>query len=465
MQATTLEAGSELDGFRILRRLHAGGMAVIYEVTRDDLPGPAVMKVPRLEQGESGATVVSFEVEQMMLAAAGGGPVPALYAQGDLAREPYLVMERIEGETLSARMEQLPWPVDEVCRVGAIVADAIQALYERDIIHLDIKPSNIILSLDGRAVLIDLGLAHHAHLPDLLAEEFRRPLGSAPYISPEQIFGVRNDARSDIFALGAMLYQLATGHLPFGAPNSLSGLQKRFRMQAIPPRGWNHDLHPGVQEIILRCLEVDPARRYANAAQLAQALRDPDSVPLSARSYRRHRDSAWQRFKRWLFGVGFDPGAVPPAPLAGTDPIVLVLVSAWQSDEALQQALRQQAARTARARPRTRMAFVTVVKPAPVMGVADDAQSAPRRHLRLLVELRHWAANVDIEAARKTCHVIEGADVGRAVLDYIRANPVETVLLAAGPNEAFAGRATAAVARIALQAPCTVQVVRVPPGS
>ena len=95
MLATELEAGSELDGFRIESRLHSGGMAVIYRVTRDDLPGPAVMKVPRLGQGESGATIVSVEVEQMILEALGGGPVPKLFAVGDLARNPYLVMEHI----------------------------------------------------------------------------------------------------------------------------------------------------------------------------------------------------------------------------------------------------------------------------------------------------------------------------------------------------------------------------------
>lgn len=459
MILSQLEPGSELDGFHILSRLHAGGMAVIYEVACEDLPGPAVMKVPLLGQGESGANIVSFEVEQMILAAAGGGPVPAFYAAGDLARDPYLIMERIEGETIASRQDHR-WSVDEVCRVGAIVADAVQALYERDIIHLDIKPSNIILSTDGRAVLVDLGLAHHMHLPDLLAEEFRRPLGSAPYIAPEQVLGVRSDSRSDIFALGVMLYELATGKLPFGSPSGIVGLQKRLRVQPVPPRAWRPDLPPGLQEIILRCMEVDPARRYATAAQLARALRDPDSIKLSERSFRNRRDGLLRRMRRWLFGVGFDPTGVRGVQLSGTAPIVLVLISDLHGEEGLDRALRAQASRTARARPRARLAFVTVVKPPPVMGTADDADSAPRQHLRNLVELRHWAAGVEADAGRKTCHVIEHVDAAKAVLDYVQANPVESVLVAAGQPENFSGRAASVVARIALQAPCSVQVVR-----
>ena len=93
----------------------------------------------------------------------------------------------------------------------------------QDAVHLDLKPDNVIIKADGDVVLIDFGLAYHAHFPDLLAEEHRFAAGSAPYISPEQVLGTRSDPRSDIFALGAMLYEMTTGELPFGVPSTMAG--------------------------------------------------------------------------------------------------------------------------------------------------------------------------------------------------------------------------------------------------
>ena len=102
--------------------------------------------------------------------------------------------------------------------------------------HLDLKPDNVILRPDGSVALIDFGLAHHARFPDLLAEEQRMAAGSAPYISPEQVLGERSDPRSDLFALGAMLYELCTGKLPFGIPRTRAGLRDRLWLDPMPPR-------------------------------------------------------------------------------------------------------------------------------------------------------------------------------------------------------------------------------------
>ena len=110
--------------------------------------------------------------------------------RGDLARTPYLVMERVEGRSLKEWAERAPLPPRRWRGSAPRVATAIHALHLQDAIHLDLKPSNVIVRPDGEAVLIDFGLAHHAHYPDLLAEEFRRPIGTAPYISPEQVLGV-----------------------------------------------------------------------------------------------------------------------------------------------------------------------------------------------------------------------------------------------------------------------------------
>src|SRR5208283_4234897 len=112
-------------------------------------------------------------------------------------------------------LEHAPLPTDEVAAIGARVAEALHDLHQQQVIHHDLKPSNIMFRKDGTAVLIDLGLARHDRLPDLLAEQFRLPMGTGPYISPEQVLHNRTDTRSDLFALGVILYHLATGTRPY----------------------------------------------------------------------------------------------------------------------------------------------------------------------------------------------------------------------------------------------------------
>ncbi len=115
-----------------------------------------------------------------------------------------------------------------MAEIGAKVATALHDLHRQHVVHLDVKPSNIILRPDtGAAVLIDFGLSHHGQLPDLMFEEFRLPYGTAPYMAPEQVYGIRTDPRSDLFAMGALMYFFATGVRPFGDPQSLKGLQRR----------------------------------------------------------------------------------------------------------------------------------------------------------------------------------------------------------------------------------------------
>src|SRR5262249_39475917 len=150
----------------------------------------------------------------------------------------------------------------------------------------DLKPDNVLLRRNGEAVLLDFGLAWHARFPDLLAEEDRFEAGSAPYLSPEQLLGVRGDPRSDVFSLGVILYELATGELPFGMPVSRGGLRQRLWLPPDPPATLSPEVTPVLQEIILRCLESQAEKRYRSAAHVAFDLRHPAQVPLTERAFR-----------------------------------------------------------------------------------------------------------------------------------------------------------------------------------
>src|SRR5690606_5511525 len=196
---------------------------------------------------------------------------PRFIAAGDEDDQPWLVMEQVSGQTLKPLLDAAPIAPERVAALGALAALALDDLHRQQVVHLDVKPSNLLLHrAEGgieRIVLIDFGLSRHAQLPDLLAEQFHVPMGTAPYISPEQVLGVRSDPRSDLFALGVTLYHLATGQRPFGFPGSLRELKRRFYQDPLPPRSLVPDLPRWLQEAILRCLEVDPDARYPTAAQ------------------------------------------------------------------------------------------------------------------------------------------------------------------------------------------------------
>jgi eukaryotic-like serine/threonine-protein kinase len=204
-----LEAGTIIDGFRLEERVHRGGMATLWSVARPGATMPMLMKVPIISEGEDPAAIVGFEMEQMILPRLSGPHVPTFVAAGDFSVQPYLVMERIAGKTLLAHRPELPLPYAEVAGIGVKVADALHDLHRQHVVHLDVKPSNIILRPTGEAVLLDFGLSHHDHLPDLMQEEFRLPFGTAPYMAPEQLRGVRSrPAQRPVRARGPALLLL-----------------------------------------------------------------------------------------------------------------------------------------------------------------------------------------------------------------------------------------------------------------
>ena len=290
MAAPSHGPGSVIDGFRLEERLHHGGMATIWRVSREGAAMPLVMKVPNLAEGEDPAAIVSFEMEQLIMPRLSGIHVPHFVVAGDFAAQPYIVMEQIPGKTLLQWLGKLPLPYADAADMALKIAEALDDLHRQDVIHLDVKPSNVMFRPGGEAVLLDFGLSHHDRLPDLMQEEFRVPFGTAPYISPEQLLGIRNDPRSDLFAAGVLLYFFSTGVRPFGESETLRGMRRRLWRDPVPPRRLRADYPPWLQEIVLRCLEIEPAWRYPTAAQLAFDLSHRDQVKLTKRSERLERD-------------------------------------------------------------------------------------------------------------------------------------------------------------------------------
>src|SRR5580698_2945223 len=236
MVKAAIAEGAQLDGFTVGECVRRGGMATLWTATHPGITVPLLMKVPRVSEGEDPAAIVSFEMEQMILPRLAGPHVPGCFGTGDFAKQAYVVIERIAGTTLYSRINELPIPYEEARVIVGKIATALADLHRQNVIHHDIKPSSIMFRASGEAVLIDFGLSHHNQLPDLLQEEFRLPYGTAPYMAPERLLGVRDDPRSDLFSLGVLLYFFTTGVRPFGESESLRGIRRRLWRDPVPPR-------------------------------------------------------------------------------------------------------------------------------------------------------------------------------------------------------------------------------------
>jgi nucleotide-binding universal stress UspA family protein len=460
MDPRNLEAGQVIDGFMLVEALAPGGMANFWRVRRLGSDLPMIMKIPLLRRGEDPLTIVGFEVEQMILARLSGPHVPKFVAAGDFER-PYIVMELIAGRPVRTLLDKTPLPPEEVATIGAKIAFALHDLHRQHVIHLDLKPSNVILRDDGEAVLIDFGLSHHEQLPDLVAEEFDDAVGTGPYIAPEQVRRDRGDPRSDIFALGVILYFLATGERPFGEPQTAGEWRRRLWRDPYPPRRVNDKIPPWLQEIILRCLAVDPAERYATAAQLAFDLQHPDQVPLTARATWRERDRPLTVVLRWLRARR--QGPLPRRAVAGLlaqAPIIMAAIDLAPNAEGLRGALAVAVRGLLVTEPQARLACVNVLKGSRVTIDPDVDAQGRNLHLQRLIALKHWARALPAAADRITYQVIEATDPADALVDYARNNRIDHIVMGARGAAPLRRLLGSVSAKVVAEAPCTVTVVR-----
>ena len=461
-----LEPGAEIDGFRIRECIHAGGMAHIYAVDYAQAgrnPGFAMaMKIPRMTAGDGAENIVSFEVELQILSVLTGPHVPRFVAAGDLVRLPYLVMEYVDGQTLQHWLDAPERPdADTIARLGAAIAHAAHSLHQQNVCHLDLKPANVLMRPGGSAVLLDFGLSCHAHYPDLLAEEMRKAVGSPAWIAPEQVVGVRGDPRSDIFAIGVMLYELATGELPFGAPATSGGLRQRLWMTPAPPRRHNPAVPEWLQEIILRCLEPEAAQRYPSAAHLAFDLSNPGQVLVTERGQRTQGTPLRTHLRRWLRAAGmhYTPSPLPAQQIEDT-PILMVAVPHADVSDATLYSLRQAVGRSLGIRPGARLACVTVLSPS-ASSASDSARSETTLHRQHVARLKAWAQGLQLDGHPVSYHVLEAGDVAQALVRYAASNHVSMMILGAATHGLQLQRFIDTVPiRVARDAPCTVILVK-----
>ena len=463
MTRPSVESGAVIDGFTIGECVHRGGMAMLWSVTHPGIAVPLLMKIPRVSEGEDPAAIVSFEMEQMIVPRLSGPHVPACFGTGDFAHQPYAVLERIPGKTLYSRLGELPLAYKEAVVIVGKIAVALADLHRQNVIHHDIKPSSIMFRPSGEGVLIDFGLSHHNQLPDLLQEEFRLPYGTAPYMAPERLLGVRDDPRSDLFSLGVLLYFFTTGVRPFGESETMRGMRRRLWRDPVPPRKLKPDYPPWLQEVVLRCLEIEPVWRYPTASQLAFELGNPGQIKLTARSERLQRDpisTVWRR--RFNRGLTHPKAKSDLAAHLASGPIVTVALDTAEGSDRLNEALRVTAQRILATLPSARLACLNVLKLGRITIDRTLDEQGNNKHIDRMVTLRHWASPLKLDENRLSVHVIEAIDPAAAILEFAEINHVDHIVIGARQNSLVRTLLGSVSAKVAAEATCTVTVVRPP---
>jgi hypothetical protein len=278
----SLTAGARLGPYEITAALGAGGMGEVYRATDTRLGRDVAIKVLPADVASDPARLARFETEARAVSALNHPNIVTLYEVGTSDAGPYLVLEKIEGRSLREVLADGPLPIRRILTLAAQIAEGVAKAHAAGIVHRDLKPDNIMVTDDGFAKVLDFGLAKHVW-PELGAAPIAETtlvketgsnviLGTLGYLSPEQASGKPADYRADQFALGALMYEMATRERPFKRETMLESLTATIREEPEPVRSKRADVPAPLEWIIERCLQKDPNDRYASTSDLARDL-------------------------------------------------------------------------------------------------------------------------------------------------------------------------------------------------
>ncbi len=277
-----LAAGMTLGPYRILAPLGAGGMGEVYRARDTRLARDVAIKVIPAELARDPDRLRRFEQEARAVGALNHANVVTIFDVGTNDSAPYVVMELLEGESLRARLRAGPLPLRKALEYAAHVAHGLAAAHDKGIVHRDLKPENLFVTKDGRVKVLDFGLAKLTR-PELLSSaadptrsvmttETGTIMGTAGYMAPEQLRGLPADARSDLFALGAIAHEMVSGRPAFKGASFIETAHSILNEEPEPLSALRAEVPPMLESLVRHCLEKEPAQRFQSARDVAFAL-------------------------------------------------------------------------------------------------------------------------------------------------------------------------------------------------
>jgi serine/threonine-protein kinase len=293
---TEVEVGQILDDrFEITESIHRSGMSTVFKATDNQTGETVALKVPLMNLEADPAFYSRFEREEEIGKVLDHPGILKIIPVEQKSR-PYIVMEFVKGQTLDRLLHTVGLlPVHDTLKIASRICDALDYMHHHGVIHRDLKPSNIMVCDDGSLRIMDFGIAKTEAMRRITFGGFSPTMGTPDYMAPEQIKGKRGDQRTDIYSLGAILYEMFTGQVPFQGPNVYAVMNARLVGDPTAPRSLNPELSPQVEEIVLHAMDRDPAKRYQSASAMKAELDAPEKVHVTERHRRLQKSSPWRR--------------------------------------------------------------------------------------------------------------------------------------------------------------------------
>ncbi len=287
-----LTSGTRLGSYEIISLLGSEGMGQVYRAKDLKLGRDVAIKVLREELASDPERLRRFEQEARSASALNHPNIITIYEIGKHGETPYIAMEYVEGKTLSEMLAEGPLPTKKLVQLATQIAEGLAKAHSAGIVHRDLKPENLMVTSDGYVKILDFGLAKLLPQPGVseaatITKEGTvagAVIGTASYMSPEQALGKPMDARTDVFSLGAVLYEIATGKRPFQGETPAGLFDEILHKAPAAPSSLNSELPGDIERVIVQALNKEPNRRYPSAKELLANLVDIDTGPFSTKS-------------------------------------------------------------------------------------------------------------------------------------------------------------------------------------